>query len=511
MSIAEKIKKEKYVIILIIFLAFLINITIIVKVLMPPNGYVFSYDGDLLIQMSSSNSYLWDYKDPYGESNDLILYNPVLGSVYLQSFFGILSKTLNVEIYFTYTIFIILFSILYLYITYKLIGFFIEKETERKITFLLFTLGTGGLGGIFYLLTTNLSILHESTAIHFLSGGVIPTLGFIYYLIPLAAGYASIILFLKRESKNYLLKSSILLGISVLIYPVFFAIISLIIFINSIFYKRVIEFIKLNIIPGIISLAWIIPYIYNNSFYLEYAKKADYINPVVFISHSIFFIIPIAYFLYKKRTKIDKKIQFLVAWTIVIIILTLLPPSITPYQPQRLIHVVWLPLVILGSIALIEFSKRIRIDYKVISASILIISLVSIFIWFSPILSDKQAYITEDYSDALIKLKQYEEGRLLSNPKIGLRSPLLANKRSLLSGVEAFETEEILEDYEKFYSESLSDEDRLNIIKKYNIRYIILGKEELKISMGKINLDNTKFLNIILDGDVKIFEVLIDV
>lgn len=487
-----------WVLAIIILIAVASHLTGIYLSVTEPHGKSYSYSLDELGTFAVANSYKWGFLDPYGAKSNTVFENPVLGSVYLFAVVGVISGFLTLDVALSFGLLYIIARFSYMIVIYHVIGLFLKTREEKNIAFMFMAFVVGSIGGILYLAASALDIAPQNVIVHLLDGGGSFFGIDVYHGIALVTGYLSFLFFAKynesqraigKNSRNFLVPS-VLLGITVAVYPLFAAAFLGIIFIYSIIHKRMSDFARILPAVFVFSLLWIVPYISNQSFYKLYLIKADYVNPLAFLVFSLFIIPPAVYWICSSsKSKFDRSGIFLIAWSLFVLALTLMPPGILPMQPQRFLPVVWLPLSIMASAGFfMHFRKKAVWKYVFLAAVLLSLPTLLLWIGVSTEMSREKLLVSDSYLDALYFLKAKDPGIVLASPDIGMRVPYYAEKRSLLSSVPSFDTSDLLSDYNTFYSSVTTRDKKADVLRKYDISYVILGPEERKV--GNPDLEN---------------------
>src|SRR3989339_709553 len=186
-----------------------------------PDGYVYAFGTDELVQAATANSYKWNFQNPYGPDSENVFKNPVLGSVYLQTFFGFLAAITASSPLLIIHVFSIIFSLIFYIVLYKLFGVYIESKNKKLTCLIFFIIVSGGFGGILYILLGN--VLATSQLIHLLNSGGLAGSMLVYQLISAVFGLAALYTTIKYKEKLTAewKKTALFLGISALIYPLY--------------------------------------------------------------------------------------------------------------------------------------------------------------------------------------------------------------------------------------------------------------------------------------------------
>ena len=189
--------------------------------------------------------------------------------------------------------------------------------------------------------------------------------------------------------------------------------------------------------------------------------------------------------------------------------------SVSSLNTARFVAFLIVPAAVLAADGILLFSERHRINYKKITAGILILTIPSIIIFtgmrfYYPQELSYPTYYTNSEYNALKFLEGFEQGRLLSSREIGTFAPFLANKKAMFAMYEnqsQLDYNDRVKDYEIFFSDS-NEDIKKDILKKYGIKYVFLGENEKKLSRNSsfMNLDFLERLHYCLE-EAQIFRV----
>jgi len=502
---------NRKILILIIIISSLLPINVLSGFLNEPIEMSYAHGTDGLVWMAAMKSYLWGYVDPFGSGTNNMFENPWMGSVYFLMFLGAFTMIIDAAIVFHIATFI--FSILFLIASYNVILLFVEKKYLDP-AFLFYLFVTGSVSWIVYMFFNQIIDVIAPGALGHLvwAAGMAPATVF-YWSSSLAFGYFAFIVFVKRSDIKSILLSSVLLAISVNIYPLFGMMLLFLFLVYSAIHRKLKKY--LLILPLVIIA--IFPWLYFKSdFYTAYLSYPSLANLYVFIFHGILLLPFALYFSYKILKKIrtvDKNLLFLVLWGVIITGAAIIPQDLVNYTAQKFIYMKWLPISIMAFLGIQYFLRdksKIKNFLKVITI-LIIITIPSIGLWyFDVFVSGNDGYFPKHESDALLFLRNEPQGNILASYYLSLRSPYLAQKRALHGGGPGFEEasgEPIKKDYETFYSNDATIENRERILEKYNIRYVIFGAREKEVSEGSFNPDSLPFLEEIYSSETRIYIV----
>lgn len=272
-----KIPEKKILIVIIVFSSIMPLHTFIWN-LYPPEGTVYNgIDGEAILY-SAISSAKWDFENPWILENEpvpkLIFFMPFLGSVYLFAFLGIIASILNISMLVVYVFFKFIAMFIFLLVSYNFICHLMRNKNECNAAFFIFAFSAGLMGLI------QIHKLFNITELSLIGMGVgsYRILGF-FTALSLASGLASIIFIMRKKP----LTSGFFAGLAMLIYPMHglasFIVISIYILLN---YENKIKTIFKVGLPAIpFGLAWVLPYIINNTFFVQYFKQNS-VGSIVF-------------------------------------------------------------------------------------------------------------------------------------------------------------------------------------------------------------------------------------
>lgn len=447
-----------------------------------PEGYVYASSTDELTAIAAGNSYLWEYKNPYGyvESNAFSV--PLTaGSNYINILFSILFQAVPLDEFLIFYIVTAMFSALLFMVVYGIISHYLKPGIQRTSALIFFLVVSGGLGGILYIVSTSLGILPYSQAIHLLSNGGLQAAFFQYRTASFAFGLLAVLAFLKKRSWMYLP-----LGISIVIYPIYgipFASIFIAHFLLRRQWKPTIEAILLT---AAFLLPWAVFFLdssfASHGFYKGFITNPDYVNPVVFLVWGVFLLPLAAYFFHNYIRRKEKcwDVTFLLVWTIILVALTVFPP-VLPLHSQRFLGIVWLPLSISAAMGFFELfmikqiKSRAVLKQAIVIILIIVLTLPTIGMYISENATPSpRNFIKSSHVDAMYFLRQEPAGLLLTEPNIGLRIPYYAHKRSLEISSPWLLGYDIEGVYESVVSSDANEDEKLEILNNFNVSYLML-------------------------------------
>ncbi len=561
--------KERRWLALILVIALIYPLHHALFYLFPPQGYVFNGGhGDEGTALALMKSVEWQYRDPWSLEGKTFFSNPTIPSAFVLIPLGFIAFSLKID-YAVFLIFLkFLFSFAYLLVLYHLTKHFVKNKKEFNIAFLILTL-TSGIGALLQIptavATNNFTFAGISPSSYGLS---IDDSGFtilsqfqhLYRLIALFAGYAAFYLFISGRRFFSLL----LLGLSILAHPFFGSVFIFLILVYSAVHKTVNNFFPIMSISFAFFIPWLIIYLSDPSSFLAVDREEAFLptllisgglpllfafyfvqkriprnanlalivfsallsvaqlsvlnlsyaklqltTPVYLLLQIPFFaVIGFILFLLAKETK-DKNNLFLSLMLLTMLALSVTPSKFLPWFPFRFLHFLWLPIAVLSAKGILLFSDDFRINWKKLFLIIFILSFLSIIVFnlnFQLHTRDIKYpdFFHEDEINALYFLKSQQQGIVLSSGKTGSYLPYYTDKSALLGGTIKGEDER-KSDYEKFFSAQTIDDERKNILRKYNISYVFYGYNEQ--SDGKVDVDARNYLEKIYDSGVKVFAV----
>lgn len=423
-----------------------------------------------------------------------------------------------------YHLFRILFGIIFLAIAYKFIGLFFKKPWERILTLALFTLSTGPGFINYFFIKSDLAIssdLWVPEAFTFLSLKEAPH--FILSQILILSGFY---FFIKgnenKEKKNYIYS-----GLSFLLLSFEHAydtpVIIFTLILTSVLLKRnfkatilILDTMSLGIIYFIVQtkINPILDYFYNQNTVFSPI-------PQNLLMGYIFLLIPliigIEVFLRKKR---NNRETLILSWIFCATILLYFPIN---FQ-RRLIEGLYFPLIILASTGLIFIFKKIQ-KYKIKNISYGYL-LIFVFVLLTSITSVGSSLkdIQEVESDVpnkyyyhlldqevkaiyFLKEKTNFKDVILTNWFYGNLIPGLTGRKVYVGhSVQTYNFDKKIQDLNNFLLDS-NEQTGKNFLKKNNIDYIFLGKNDSMLIYG-FKPEQRKYLKKIYENKgVSIFRV----
>ena len=442
-----------------------------------PEGYIFSPSTDEQTAIAAGNSYLWGYANPYGTLDINAFSVPLIaGSNYIDILFSALFQALPLDEFLIFYVVTALFSALLFIAAYGIIYHYLKSNLHRTAALLFFLVVSGGIGGVLYIILTSLSVLPSEQALHFIGSGGLNNVFFQYRTASIALGLLAVLAFLKRRDSFYVY---VTLGLSIIIYPIYgipFASFFVLHFLLGRQWKPAAE---TALMTAAFLLPWAVfylnPYFTAHGFYRGFVTQPDFVNPLVFLAWGIFLLPLAAYFYhtYRKERGVEET-RFLLLWTLLVVALTVFPP-VLPLHSQRFLGIVWLPLAITAASGFFTLLRN-QVRLKQVIAIILMvaITLPSLGLFFLPQPDPSlRSFVKSSHVDAMLFLRQEPEGMLLTEPHTGLRVPYFARKRSLVTPID-FLNYGVENAYDDVASPSASEEERLELLNKYSVSYLML-------------------------------------
>ncbi len=240
-----------------------------------------------------------------------------------------------------------------------------------------------------------------------------------------------------------------------------------------------------------------------------------------FNQYSIIFKLPLLVLFLKlvietfRKSKKDTTL-FVSLWFLIFFVFSVFPSEYARlfplWFPFRLLHFIMLPMSIIVSKGILEFSQRYRINYsKVLTVlfvfslpSLLVLAMINLNVFFKlqPVNLYDKYYSVEDV-EAMKYLKTQEPGTVLSSFEIGSFLPFYSDKKTLIGGHIMMYSypESKASDQKIFYSAETDVGEKLSIMEKYDIKYVYFGYNEKKISNGKFNPDKLTYLEKIYENE----------
>jgi hypothetical protein len=476
--------------VVIFFLSMLIPLEYVYWGYFHPDGYVFAgFRADEAMQLAAMKSYLWNFNTPWSQKDISVFHDPILGSPYILVSLGMVALITKLNPLFLLAISKGIFAFFYLIAVYHLMGRLIRKR-EKDIAFFFFAV-TQGISGLAYIFLAG----NVPTG-HLVWGGILSTTKVIFYSVPLMTGCLSLIFlmdFIKDRSMKCLLASDILLGLTILFYPLYGACFFMISAIYLLCTKKFIHI--FGLLPSLVFvIPWIMAYLQTSISFYPYLTTRIYTNVVAFIANSGFvllFALLYLFYFFRQSPRNETDI-FVVFWLLFMLILVLMPAELSFWYPPRFTNIIFIPLSIAGAKG-VELLVKKRLN--LLMAIILIISVPS-FVFAIININSQGIYLTEDEFNALLFLKGQPDGTVMASERIGLFVPYYSEKKSLTGRVVPFGDSE--KDYDTFY---LDEKERSHIIEKYEIIYIYFCKDEREKGITDLGLER-----IYESGDVLIYK-----
>lgn len=317
---------EKKLLALVIILSLVGPAHYAMNFLNPPEGKVFvGYFDDAYI-LNIMKSPLHNFSDPWSFDGGKIWHNPLAGSVYLFLVLGFIPALLGVDLYLAFILFKFVFALAYYLIAYNLILHFIREKQHQRIAFLIFML-FAGIGGIIYI----------AASLLFAQSQYLPVIGYaftrefdelaavahslthifrLYYVIPEALGYLSLLLFINKKK----ILTGLALGLVFLFYPMHGFGFSVVLLLYSLAknYSTILRSVRTSIIEllpvYIISSLFLVPWLVHYSerpYYFATSKLVFEALPALNLVVSFFFSgIFVLYYLARKPSNLMKSRKF---------------------------------------------------------------------------------------------------------------------------------------------------------------------------------------------------------
>ncbi len=316
---------------LILVMSLLSPLQYVILYLFPPQGMVFNGMGtDDAMYFTAIKSYEFGFQSPLiikGDDIDgSIFYNPAFGPVYIMLPLGMIHFLFGIEPLVIFIVFKFLSSVLFLAISYFLIKNLSENKRETNITFFVFAV-TAGLGGFLYMLFRLLTDPSQLLAPFSLFGFGIGVYRIIdmYYSLPFATSFLAFLLFIKNRH----ILSGILIGMTVLFYPLYAFVIFLTILLYAVLHKKIASILSIILISLPFAFIWAYPYIRQPMLFKEYSSMLRVLSghnlPSIFIGFGMAALF-LTYEIYRKMNPkrnlhIGKKI-YLLSWLAAILLIS---------------------------------------------------------------------------------------------------------------------------------------------------------------------------------------------
>lgn len=333
-GVAAFLPKERYFLVMIVFLSFLTPSTNILLYAFPPDGYTYVGDRDEIMMFTSIMSLKNNFDSPWEDTK--IFFTPMNGPPYFVMFFALTAGLLNISPLVLLVIFKYLFTFIILCAVYNIIGLLIKNELKKKLSFWFFLL-YNGLGGLVYLFGRLLSnpdkIFSMNPSTPFIMD--LPELGtaggvyainqtLLYHIVPLATGYLALLFFLKKEKYSTLI-SGTLLGLTLIFYPIFgfsYALLILLFTVVRFSKENALKALYIYLISAPFLAPWIYSYLSAPLFFDIYRKSTAFVGSALIHSLVISFSGLLVFGLYGIRHKINKKFIFILLVPVALFSLT---------------------------------------------------------------------------------------------------------------------------------------------------------------------------------------------
>jgi hypothetical protein len=211
----------------------------------------------------------------------------------------------------------------------------------------------------------------------------------------------------------------------------------------------------------------------------------------------------------KERRRYDKKYLFVLLWFLIMMIIIFSPREITRLFPDKIVQIIYAPVMVIAAKGLLEFSARYHISTKTLFLAVLVISVPGIIIWLGSVQLQPRiysnlsgiAFYTHDEYESVKFLENQELGTVLAPKEIAINIPQMSGKKALLiipewSGI-TYNFNNKTADYATFYSGT--DDQRLAIVHKYNITYVFAETDDFE--------NSTIMKSIYEAGKVKLYKI----
>lgn len=465
--------KKSYIVIFFL-LASLAASAYLIKFLFPVQGYpvhgqLFPVGSDEMTHLAATKSVLWSFQNPFFFNNMTIFQDPYPGSPYMLAFIGIISYISSVDPGIILILMETAFLFLYFIVIYEILRHFFKEESQRNASF-LFYLTLGGVGGLIYLaLFVFQGNVPESLAGVLLFNGISGGTA-VYHTASLFFGYLSLLLLFK----NRIYSSGLSSGLSLLIYPTFGAVFILLALIYGLLRKEI-KYAKTAVIGALFAMPWIVSYFQYPDLFHKMSALRNYVNIQVFFVQGFFIIIFAALYILKYyKPKKDVNTDFIIIFAVLAVLLTLLPPWISPIpNPQRFIWIVFFPLAVVGSMGIFRFAEKNRMP-KLFIIAMLVVSSATFVLGHLQAYANQESYLSYNEYNALLFLKNQEFGNVLTNERLENYVPYIAEKRS--TSRLFYPDNPFFAELERAYIGNAEDVN--NILSKYNIKYVLLAKND---------------------------------
>ena len=241
----------------------------------------------------------------------------------------------------------------------------------------------------------------------------------------------------------------------------------------------------------------------------------EFLGRYSFLIDAFMILIAILAFVRISRNSINFDCKFLISWFVIFAVLSGITPENIMHiaYTERQASLLLFPISILAAFGVIEFSRKFRKNTYLVVAAIILLSIPSLLgynLWMQKSVRESgiSGFFTEDEQKVLQFLKVQEDGNVLSSTRFGSYIPYYADKRTLLFTGRTLNTTDdylssVSNDYKRFFSGG--DNDRIDVINRYKIKYVIIGRDEKPIL--SFDPESISYLKRIYNGETKIYKV----
>jgi hypothetical protein len=245
------------------------------------------------------------------------------------------------------------------------------------------------------------------------------------------------------------------------------------------------------------------------------AQNTAFSPPLIYLLSGFGLLLPLALagIWYLRKNQVEFAWLYLVIWLIIAVIGVYSPTT----SQRRLITGVHIPLSILAGAGITRliaphFRAKGHILQSVILAGAIPTTLALLVIFTGGVLSgNPKIYLSSDEYSSLVWLKANAapDCVTLSSPELGSFIPSFTHQRAVAGhGFETFPVEQTRQEISNFYAAATNPDERLQLLKKWNVCYLIVGPRERAMPDGWDFSGDANFQKVFQSGSVQIFSPL---
>lgn len=192
------------------------------------------------------------------------------------------------------------------------------------------------------------------------------------------------------------------------------------------------------------------------------------------------------------KSGINPTIKFLAIWALLLFVLSGIDPSYMGrvVNPLRFAPSIIFPLSVLASFGVLLFSRNFSMKLVKIMAIIILLSIPSLLgynLWLQKSVRNDMAtaFYTHDEYDALLFLKNQSYGHVFASLRYCVYIPYYSEKGCVAFSGRNYTglLHDVKTDTDEFFLPGTSVERRKEVLEKYGIKYVFIGKNEKNISL----------------------------